>query len=390
MISKIKRDIFIVIELINPKNVAFLYNKGRDQNDEYRFIKSNMNIDSTVSFAAGEVYFSSIMDNLITQAYYNQSLLAVLKKIILGEDQTTYRKNPLKRYRDLVSANLYLIDFPASLKNNHTNINKLNNNNNNNNENSNINLNNPNNANANEEFSRDNTILNSKITFKDLFLMLLKQKTVLIGVYRAVDCSTNYYPERTNLSKFNMNSNFYYVVTSPDHDMELNHKDKLFVFSQTYPEDESLDLKNKKMINDIKKIDIQNEKNYDFAYFGVSKMNRKNDEKKEGPKIVDQIGEKKLMELNDGLLNIIKNLSDLRTTITRVSKSLDKSIHDAVKNKFKDIEDLNHSSQVHTVIEEKSEINNNNHEWEENLLNEGFGSNDKNEDIKNDFNSNNK
>ena len=129
MISKIKKDIFIVIELINPKNVSFLYNKGRDQNDEYRFINKQMNIDSTGSFAVGEVYFSSIMDNLITQAYYNQSLLAVLKKIILGEDQTTYKKSPLYRYRDVVSANLYLIDFSATLKSK-LNINLANNTNN--------------------------------------------------------------------------------------------------------------------------------------------------------------------------------------------------------------------------------------------------------------------
>lgn len=111
MISKLKKDIFIVCELINPKNVSFIYNKGRTHNDEFSFIRSNMKIDGTISFASGEVYFSSIMDNLIVQAFYNQSLLAFLKKLIVGEDHSTISKAPLNKYSNYVSSNLYLIDL---------------------------------------------------------------------------------------------------------------------------------------------------------------------------------------------------------------------------------------------------------------------------------------
>jgi len=354
-----------------------------------------MNIDSTGSFAAGEVYFSSIMDNLITQAYYNQSLLVVLKKIILGEDQTTYKNNPLKRYRDVLSANIYLIDFPASLKNNiyknnNFNLNGTTSNGNNNfellkensnkdqfisfnkeveNSNSNtnnnfnynmfgsnkdglgnLNNNNNNNNNDNDALERDTTM--NKVTFKDIFMLLLKQKTVLIGVYRAIDPKVNYTLDK--IGKFT-NSNFYYVVTSPDPDTEINPKDKLFVFSQTFPEEDNMELKSNK---EIKMFNLENEKNYDFSYFGVSKMNKKNEEKKENPKILDQIGEKKLLDLNEGLINIMTSLKDLNGSIAKVNVNLEKNISDAVKRKFKDINELsNHSNQTgFKEISENSEF----------------------------------
>ena len=115
MISKIKKDIYIVIELINPKNVIFLYNKGREQKDEFKFLKMDVTIDGTASFASGEVYFSSIMDNLMIQAYFNPSLLGVLKKLVIGEDQSIIRNKSLKKYKNIVSSNLYLIDIPAAV-----------------------------------------------------------------------------------------------------------------------------------------------------------------------------------------------------------------------------------------------------------------------------------
>jgi len=314
------------------------------------------------------------MDNLITQAYYNQSLLSVLKKIVLGEDQTVYKKNPLKRFRDVVSANLYLIDFPASLKNNLNSQIVSNTNNfqvfrensnkdhiisfNNNNKESNIfNSNREILGNMGNNLNNENDILErqttmNKITFKEVFMLLQKQKTVLIGVYRAIDQKTNYTLDK--IGKF-ANSNFYYVVTSPDPDTEINPKDKLFVFSQTFPEADDMELRSNK---EIKKFDLQNEKNYDFSYFGISKMNKKNEEKKENPKILDQIGEKKLLELNDGLSNIVTNLKDLNNSIVKVNVNLEKNVSEAVKIKFKKINDLkNHSDQTgFPSINENSEM----------------------------------
>ncbi len=372
MISKIKKDIFIVIELINPKNVSFLYNKGRDQNDEYIFITKQMNIDSTGSFAGGEVYFSSIMDNLITQAYYNQSLLGVLKKIILGEDQSTFKKTHLRKYRDVVSANLYLIDFPSSLKCNMNNTNPTNTYVKNINkdflkQNSNKdNVINCTNLNSNKEVLNNNYVGNNynyeneidnestmlKFTFKDVFNSLLKKGTVLIGIYRAIDTKTNYTLDK--IGNF-QNSNFYYVVTSPDPDTEVNLKDKLFVFSQDFPEEDNMENNNK---NDDKiKMNLNDEKNYDF-YFGVSKNVKKNEEKKENPKILDQIGEKKLLELNEGLIHIMTNLKDLNSSISNTNLNLGKNISEAVKNKIKDISEMTNSTNqtVFSKINENSEF----------------------------------
>lgn len=99
LVSYLKKYIFCVIELINQKSVSLLNNTLRKNNDEYRFIRAGLGVDATASFASGEVYYSSIMDNLITQAYYNPSLLTVLKKLIIGEEQNTFlKKTVLNRY----------------------------------------------------------------------------------------------------------------------------------------------------------------------------------------------------------------------------------------------------------------------------------------------------
>jgi hypothetical protein len=316
MISRLKKDIFIVIELVNPENVSFLYNKGREQNDEYKFINSGMDIDGTGSFAAGEVYFSNIMDNLITQAYYNESLLAVLKKLIVGGDQSIHRKNPLKKYRDIISSNLYSIDFPASIRNNQTSL-----------------------------IDADSLIKEkpAKFLFKDIFLKLIKQKTILIGIYRAVDLSSNFIPGRTNLDKTSLNSNFYYVVTSPGPDTEINPKDKLFVLSQNFPIDENLYLKENEN-SEVKKIDFTNEKNYDMYNFEVSKLNKKNEENKENHKIPDHIGEKKIQELNISLNHMTDNLKDLNGSISKIGFNLEKNLSEGVRNKFKNITSKNNSN----------------------------------------------
>jgi len=236
----------------------------------------------------------------------------------------------LKKYRDITSSNLYSIDFPASIKNLHTTL-------------------------------QDSEVLKDKPTkflFKDIFQMLLKQKTILIGIYRAVDISSNYIPGRTNLDKTSTCSNFYYVVTSPDPDTEINPKDKLFVLSQNFPKDENLYLKENET-DEIKKIDITNEKNYDMYNFGVSKLNKKNEEKKENPKFVDVQGEKKLFELNDGLIYIIDNLKDLNGSISKIGGNLEKCISDGVRNKFRNITNRNNKKNDSDSDKNENENNNN-------------------------------
>lgn len=316
MISKLKKDIFIIVELINPKNVSFLYNKGREQNDEYKFIKANINIDGTASFAAGEVYFSSIMDNLITQAYYNPSLLLVLKKLILGEDQTIYKKPPLSRYREIVSGNLYLIDLPQmdEKRAEYDYMSTL-------------------------RLNQDTDILlPRKMTFREVFHILIKKKILVIGVYRAID--TAVYGQKNNtFNIFNfanyakmqtINSNFYYVVTSPEPHFELNPKDKLFVISQTFPDED--------IFNDNKKEHNHNKVNEDiikqYENLQFIKNSKKNEEKKDIPKVFDSVGEMKIKEVNSNLKETIDLLRTLRTTINTTKDKVEKTLVDSVKSKF--------------------------------------------------------
>jgi hypothetical protein len=310
MISKIKKDIFIVVELINPKNVSFLYNKGREQNDEYRFIKANMNIDGTASFAAGEVYFSSIMDNIITQAYYNPSLLAVLKKLILGEDQTTYKKAPLSKYKNINSSNLYIVDLIDERKYETDDQ-------------------------TGTRHNEHDGLMGKKVqTFKDVFLSYLKQKIVVLGVYRAIDGVRGSGGTINTYMRTTINSNFYYVVTSPPPEFELNPKDKLFVLSQTYPDEDHIDNK-KGVVSKLGSNDIMKQ----LEMFQFGKTNKKED-KKENQKLLDQEGEKKIKEVKNSLAELIDNLKSLKTCISNSKEKVDRELPYYIKKKIGSLNDV--------------------------------------------------
>jgi hypothetical protein len=327
-----KKDIFIIVELISPKNVSFLYNKGRHQNDEYKFIKANMNIDGTAAFAAGEVYFSSIMDNLITQAYYNPSLLSVLKKLILGEDQSIYKKTPLNKYKDIISANLYLIDIPADPKNDTDN----------------------NNTTTRNPVLDD---LNFKMTFMDVFQVLLKRKIIVIGVYRAdytswgmtnarpfIKSTSNLGPHINysfiNFDKTPQNSNFYYVVTSPEPSFKLNPRDKLFVLSQSYPDD---DMFIEGKVEKVNKMDDDILKQYESNQF---KTIKKNEEKKDNPRVFDQTGEDKIKKVNVSLKETIDSLKDLKSNIIKIKDKIEKNICESIYQK---INNLNVNNKIYDI-----------------------------------------
>ena len=48
----------------------------------------------------------------MSQIYYNPNLLGVIKKFIMGENQKKIINNSLKKYYNIKSGNLYLIDIP--------------------------------------------------------------------------------------------------------------------------------------------------------------------------------------------------------------------------------------------------------------------------------------
>ena len=111
LVTEMNNEVFCLIELINPNNISFLNNKKRN-NDEYVIIKAGFDITLTTSFASGEVYYSNVMDNLMSQIYYNPNLLGVIKKIIMGGGQKKVINNSLKKYYNVKGRNLYLIDMP--------------------------------------------------------------------------------------------------------------------------------------------------------------------------------------------------------------------------------------------------------------------------------------
>ena len=297
-ISKINKDIFCVVELINPKNVLFLNNRNRRNNDEYTFIQSGLSIDATASFAAGEVYYSNIMDNIITQAYYNPSLLSVLKKLIVGEEMQTNLKSEknISRYLDVPSGSLYLIDLPLSL------------------------------------FKKDNEFNNDyHISFEKVFSMLLKKKIIVIGVYRYGSLSKTIDQEKDiiNLGNFN-DTYFYYVVTAPEPDFVVNQKDQLFVISPEYPRPEAL------VEPHIEK-HIVTGKNLNLRDYNKNSNNIKNLRINEITKKVDEEMEGKLINFNFNLEKTRGLIDDIENNINKITRESADYINNSIKKKLYEI-----------------------------------------------------
>ena len=298
MISKINKDIFCVIELINPSNVSFLNNRTRKNNDEYLFIKAGLNIDATASFAAGEVYYSSIMDNVITQAYYNPSLLSVLKKLIVGDEQSNLKnKNILNRYSNITSGNLYLINMPMGIFPN-------------------------------------NILTYGKVKFEDVFKIFIQKKMIVIGVYRSGELNAN--PNISGENKINYNikmknfgeSSFYYVVTAPEENFEVSPKDKLFVIAPEYPDIDSL---NNGGQNNNKDEDLISS---DDPVGNFKVHTKKIEEKKEIRREIDEEGEEKLKNFNEELKETRSLLDDIQNCINKVQNDSNKIIANSVKKKL--------------------------------------------------------
>lgn len=354
MISKLKRDIFIVVELINPKNVSFLYNKGRSQNDEYLFIKNGMKIDATASFAAGEVYFSSIMDNLLVQAYYNKSLLAVLKKIILGEDQSIYKKPPLNKYRQIVSSNLYLIDNPFDseekirellMENTHISPD----------------YNSPMNLGTLDRLREEREIIYSgrKPKFQEIFNFMLKKGIVVIGIYRSID-SVGISKTQQNTYCFDRkNSNFFFTYTSPDKKDSVDFKDKLFVLSQAYPE--NLLETTKPVVSYLNAYEGNPFKNYIAS--NLKKYEEKKDPKSE-PNDKKEI--EKIKEVNSLLKEIQGGIDEVNGQLSELHDRIEHKVAAEVKNKINSLYGIRLSQNQSKEDEEYSSSSSHPKDTEEN------------------------
>ena len=298
-ISKINKNIFCVVELINPKNVLFLNNKNRRNNDEYTFIQSGLSIDATASFAAGEVYYSNIMDNIITQAYYNPSLLSVLKKLIVGEEMQTNLKSDkvISKYSNVPSGSLYLIDMPLSL------------------------------------FKKGNDFNDESyhISFEKVFNTLLKKKIIVIGVYRYGSLNKKMDQERETIPLNKVNDTyFYYVVTAPEPDFVVNQKDKLFVISTEYPNPENLE---EILPEDI----LIAKRNINLRDYNKNSNNIRNFKIKELTKKMDEEMENKLVNFNSNLEKTKGLIEDIESSINKITKDSSAYINNSIKRKLNEI-----------------------------------------------------
>ena len=291
LVTEMNNDVFCLIELINPNNISFLNNKNRN-NDEYVIIKAGFDITLTTSFASGEVYYSNVMDNLMSQIYYNPNLLGVIKKIIMGEGQKKIINNSLRQYYNVKSGNLYLIDMPPleDFKE------------------------------ISDEKDSEKSDNKSEINFKVVFqYLLMTKKMIAIGVYKENIKKKSALPinetkKRKTLIKGGINifsnseENFYYVVTSPSPDFKVTNRDKLFVMSTIYPGK-----------NFGAKVNLNNQIQKDDNQFNMEKNEIEKHSNKiksfEAKQNLDQEGERKLEHLN-------KTIEEMKVLLATTKKSL--------------------------------------------------------------------
>ena len=317
-ITEIKSDIFCLIELINPNNISLIKNKSRKNVDEYTFIKAGLDITLTTSFATGEVYYSNVMDNLMSQIYYNPNLLGVIKKIIMGEGQKKIINNSLRQYYSVKSGNLYLIDMPPLEDFKEISVEKE------------------------SEKSNNKSEINFKVVFQYL---LMNKKMITIGVYKENIKKKSILPlneskKRKTLIKGGINifsnseENFYYVVTSPSPDFKVTNRDKLFVMSTIYPGK-----------NLGGKVNLNNQIQKDDNQFNMEKNEIEKHSNKiksfEAKQNLDQEGERKLEHLNKTIEEMKELLASTRKSLCNLGPEAKAKIEESIRNTIQSIYSTN-------------------------------------------------
>ena len=318
LITEMKSDIFCLIELINPNNISLIKNKSRKNVDEYVFIKAGLDITLTASFATGEVYYSNVMDNLMSQIYYNPNLLGVIKKLIMGENQKKIINNSLRKYYNIKSGNLYLIDMPPLEDIKDISINK--------------------------DKNDDKDEAQLEISFKEVFkYLLIHKKMITIGLYKryshkkeSVNIGSS--KKRKTLMKNNINTlynseeNFYYVVTSPSPDFKVGNKDKLFVISTIYP--------GKNFDNKMNDNSIQNNDQFNLD---KNEMDRQSNKMRnlESKQNLDREGEKKLEKINDTIEDMKSVLNSTKESLFELGNRSKAMIPESIKSTITNIYNTN-------------------------------------------------
>ena len=112
IIKKKNPKVNVVTELITHENIDYMLDDPL-----LYFILREFKYDCTPIFTGGEIYLSSLMDSLICQSLFNNSLITVLKSLIIGSD-TNQNKSKKKNsidgdFRNVNTSNLYHFGVPA-------------------------------------------------------------------------------------------------------------------------------------------------------------------------------------------------------------------------------------------------------------------------------------
>lgn len=100
----------IITELASTSTINFLI-QGKDENlEKYGYSVSRL-------FAAGEIYFSSLLDTLLCQAYYAPKITEILDQLIMGSANTNEKYAKLYKQFNLSQCSLTSVPIPEDIRN---------------------------------------------------------------------------------------------------------------------------------------------------------------------------------------------------------------------------------------------------------------------------------
>ncbi|CAI2380858.1 unnamed protein product [Moneuplotes crassus] len=95
----------IITDLASTSTINFLI-QGKDENlEKYGYSISK-------PFAAGEIYFSSLLDTLLCQAYYSPKITEILNQMIMGSANTPEKLSKVYKQFNLSQCSLTSVDVP--------------------------------------------------------------------------------------------------------------------------------------------------------------------------------------------------------------------------------------------------------------------------------------
>jgi len=175
-IKRCNKNVQIMIELMHSSNSEFLLPPS--MKSEEKGIDFDAKCELTPLFAAGEIYISSIIDTLTSQAYYNPHIVTIMQQILTGGKQSNNVIRTICELAELKQSNLWQISIPEDY------LNK---------------------------------------TFGELFNYLTVERELLpLGLYRLPGATDNQHP---------------YVYTNPEPSTKLSHRDKVFVLAANMSQD---------------------------------------------------------------------------------------------------------------------------------------------------------